>query len=68
MKFSSRSKNILAVSTTILGTSYGLLTGSANVTPNDYGALGSALATNPPSCEIPYGDLDITRITGKLKL
>ncbi|KAI8088866.1 uncharacterized protein BX664DRAFT_331606 [Halteromyces radiatus] len=40
------------------------LTGSANITPQDYiGLPAAALATNPPACGMPYATLDLSRIT-----
>ncbi|KAJ2799429.1 hypothetical protein H4R21_003550 [Coemansia helicoidea] len=42
----------------------GLLTGSGIITYHDYQALPlSAVANNPPSCGMPYAQLDLTRIT-----
>ncbi|KAJ1664125.1 hypothetical protein IW140_004339 [Coemansia sp. RSA 1813] len=42
----------------------GSLTGSGDVTYNDYEAISEAdRATNPPSCGMPYAQLDLSRIT-----
>ncbi|KAJ2764301.1 hypothetical protein IWQ56_004538 [Coemansia nantahalensis] len=42
----------------------GLLTGSGIITYHDYQALPlSSVANNPPSCGMPYAQLDLTRIT-----
>ncbi|KAJ2523400.1 hypothetical protein H4217_000124 [Coemansia sp. RSA 1939] len=44
--------------------SMGNLTGSGTITYHDYQAIPlSALQYNPPSCGMPYAELDVTRIT-----
>ncbi|KAJ2896978.1 hypothetical protein GGI21_004992 [Coemansia aciculifera] len=52
-----------------IGLSLGLLTGSGTITYHDYQAIPAALVVNnPPSCGMPYAQLDVTRITAVQQL
>lgn len=49
---------------TLLTVTHAKVTGAGTITYHDYQALPlAALANNPPSCGMPYRDLDLTRIT-----
>ncbi|KAJ2747497.1 hypothetical protein GGI20_000486 [Coemansia sp. BCRC 34301] len=46
------------------GLTAGLLTGSGTITYHDYQSIPAELVVNnPPSCGMPYAQLDVTRIT-----
>ncbi|KAJ2704437.1 hypothetical protein FB645_003289 [Coemansia sp. IMI 203386] len=57
-------KTVAVLATTIAGLSYASLTGSGTITYHDYeGMDANLIVNNPPSCGMPYSELDRTRIT-----
>ncbi|KAJ2823804.1 hypothetical protein FBU31_004166, partial [Coemansia sp. 'formosensis'] len=56
--------SIVAIVAAGAGLTAGLLTGSGIITYHDYQAIPAELVVNnPPSCGMPYAQLDLTRIT-----
>ncbi|KAJ2748347.1 hypothetical protein GGI19_006152 [Coemansia pectinata] len=56
--------SIVAIVVAGAGLTAGLLTGSGIITYHDYQSIPAELVVNnPPSCGMPYAQLDVTRIT-----
>ncbi|KAJ2509324.1 hypothetical protein IWW47_000022 [Coemansia sp. RSA 2052] len=56
--------SIVAIVVAGTGLAAGLLTGSGTITYHDYQSIPAELVVNnPPSCGMPYAQLDVTRIT-----